>query len=145
MGGDSYHSKELLPIVTSVALWGELWRGKTVKCWCDNIAVVATLRLGQNKDAKVMNSWEALARYYLQSYVHRPAIPGVKNKAADALSCNDVTSFHQQCWSIKEGNNLWYHIVLSARMDTREKASCPGSTSVLYDLSVCTIREVVTA
>ncbi len=31
--------KELLPIVLGVAVWGDEWRGKTIKCWCDNAAV----------------------------------------------------------------------------------------------------------
>ena len=82
----------------SVALWGEQWRGKTVKCWCDNAAVVAVLRSGRSKDAKVMHLMRSLffllAHYNLQ--IIGQHIPGVENRAADALSRNDVTSFHRQ-------------------------------------------------
>lgn len=91
-------TKELLPIVISIALWGEQWRGQSVKCWCDNAAVVAILRSGRSKDAGVMHLMRSLfflsAHYNLQ--VIGQHIPGVENGAADALSRNDVSSFYQQ-------------------------------------------------
>ena len=45
-------AKELLPIVT---LWGEQWRGQTVRCLCDNAAVVVVIRSGSNRDERVMH------------------------------------------------------------------------------------------
>lgn len=59
--------KELLPIVISVALWGEHWQGKSVKCWCDNAAVVGS---GSSKDVRVcFSSWPTITAGY------RPAHP----------------------------------------------------------------------
>ena len=40
--------KELLPIVIGVAIWGRSWTGKTVRCLCDNAAVVAILNSGRS-------------------------------------------------------------------------------------------------
>ena len=42
--------KELLPIVFSYAVWGAKWKGKTVKCECDNVAVVAIINSGRSRD-----------------------------------------------------------------------------------------------
>ena len=39
-------SKELLPIVAACAVWGHLWQGCTVRCLCDNAAVVAIVHRG---------------------------------------------------------------------------------------------------
>ena len=44
--------QELLPIVVATAVWGHLWRGKTVLFYCDNMAVVATLRSGHAESRK---------------------------------------------------------------------------------------------
>ena len=38
--------QELLPIVLSVALWGGQWHDSTVRCRCDNAAVVAIVNKG---------------------------------------------------------------------------------------------------
>ena len=42
-------AKELLPIVIGAALWGEQWRGQTVRCLCDNAAVVAVILSGSSE------------------------------------------------------------------------------------------------
>ncbi len=47
--------KELLPIVTGIALWGRKWHGQTVHCLCDNAAVVAIIKSGRCKDERVMH------------------------------------------------------------------------------------------
>ena len=39
-------AKELFPIVVALAIWGRLWRGKVVRCRCDNAAVVAIVQSG---------------------------------------------------------------------------------------------------
>ena len=33
-------AKEMVLIVIAAATWGRNWRGKTVRAWCDNAAVV---------------------------------------------------------------------------------------------------------
>ena len=45
--------KELLPIVVACAVWGHLWPGCTVRCLCDNVAVVAIIKSGTSKDPRL--------------------------------------------------------------------------------------------
>ncbi len=95
--------KELLPIVIGAAMWGEQWRGKTIKCWCDNAAVVAVLRSGWSKDEKLMHLMRCpffILAHYNVSIIGQH-IPGVENRAADALSRNDVDLFFSQVLSAK--------------------------------------------
>lgn len=87
--------KELLPVVMGVALWGKQWRGGTIHCWCDNAAVVAILRSGRSRDDKAMHLMRSLF-FFLATYnigLVGDHIPGVENRAADALSRNDAASF----------------------------------------------------
>ena len=75
--------RELLPIVVSVAVWGHSWRGCTVRCRCDNAAVVAIIRSGSSRDPTAMHLMRCLffitARYQI---VLVPAhIPGKRNEA----------------------------------------------------------------
>ena len=57
--------KELLPIVLAVAMWGNKWQGKTVRCQCDNAAVVAMLRSGWCKKEHAMHLIRSL--YFFQA------------------------------------------------------------------------------
>ena len=87
--------KELLPIVIGVAVWGHQWRGQTVTCRCDNAAVVAIVKSGRSKMERVMHLMRSLffltARWnVVLACTH---IPGVDNRAADALSRNNLPSF----------------------------------------------------
>ena len=43
-------AKEAVPIVASLAVWGNRWVGGTVQVFCDNMAVVQCLRTGSAKD-----------------------------------------------------------------------------------------------
>ncbi len=87
--------KELLPVVLAVAIWGHKWKGKTVRCRCDNAAVVAIVNSGSSKDEKAMHLMRSafffLARYDIRVWAEH--IPGVENRSADALSRNDSDSF----------------------------------------------------
>ena len=90
-------SKELLPIVVACAVWGSKWQGCTIRCLCDNAAVVAIIRSGTSKDRGVMHLMRCLfffvAHYQL---VLAPAhIPGKQNEAADHLSRDALSSFFQ--------------------------------------------------
>lgn len=96
--------KELLPIVLSVAVWGHKWGGCTIRCRCDNAAVVAIIRSGSSRDPTAMHLMRCLffftARYQI---VLVPAhIPGKLNVAADYLSRDALSSFLQLVPKAKE-------------------------------------------
>ena len=38
--------KELLPIVMTITIWSKVWSGQSVRCWCDNEAVVTVVNTG---------------------------------------------------------------------------------------------------
>ena len=81
-------SKELLPILVACAVWGSL------RCLCNNAAVVAIVRSGSSRDPCVMHLMRCLfffvAHYQL---VLAPAhIPGKQNEAADHLSRDALSS-----------------------------------------------------
>ena len=55
--------KELLPIVVSAATWGHCWRGKSVLCFSDNMAVVHALNKRSVKNPLLMHLLRALFFY----------------------------------------------------------------------------------
>ncbi len=87
--------KELLPVVMALAVWGYQWSGKSVRCLCDNAAVVAIINTGTSKNERAMHLMRSafffLARHDVRVWAEH--IPGVENRSADALSRNDCTSF----------------------------------------------------
>lgn len=89
--------KELLPIVLAIALWGHLWKGVTVSCKCDNMAVVAIVNSGRSKMDKAMHLMRCLSFFLAQWDVTLVCqhIPGVENNAADALSRDSLSLFQQ--------------------------------------------------
>ena len=96
--------KELLPVVMGIAMWGRQWQGGTIKCLCDNAAVVAILRSGRSKDEKAMQLMRSLS-FFLAAYnvsIVGEHIPGVDNGAADALSRNDASTFLPQVPSARQ-------------------------------------------
>ena len=89
--------KELLPVVVACAIWGRQWQGKTIRCQCDNAAVVAILRSGTSKSPLAMHLMRCLF-FFMASHglILAPEhIPGVQNIAADHLSRNRMASFIQ--------------------------------------------------
>ena len=90
-------SKELLPILFAVAIWGKNWRGQRVNCRCDNMAVVAVINAGRAKDRSLMHLLRCLFFWTAHYSIHLRAshVPGVSNVAADALSRNDFSRFLQ--------------------------------------------------
>ena len=88
--------KELLPIIISVAVWGERWRGQTITCRCDNAAVVAIIRSGSCKEDLAMNLLRNLVSIsaYFNVNVTIEHLPGAQNTAADALSRNNLCLFN---------------------------------------------------
>ena len=83
--------KELLPIVMSCAV-----RGKTIKCVCDNTAMVAIINSGRSKDNQVIHFMRCLTFLSYYGFILLAEhLPGKDNIAADALSRNNLTLFHQ--------------------------------------------------
>ena len=84
--------QELLPVVLSVALWGGHWHDGTIRCRCDNAAVVAILNTGTSRCEKAM---QLMQTFFLLTAKHNVIlmaqhISGVDNGAADALSRNKI-------------------------------------------------------
>ena len=87
--------KELLQAVLSIAIWGHMWRGGAVRCCCNNAAVVAILRSGTSKNKQMMHLVRSL--FFLAAgqniSIVGEHIPGVDNRAADALSRDNRQAF----------------------------------------------------
>lgn len=52
--------KELLPVIVGAAIWGHKWRGRTVRCRCDNAATVAIINSGRSKVERAMHLMRSL-------------------------------------------------------------------------------------
>ena len=87
--------KELIPIVISVAIWGESWANKTVLCRCDNEAVVSILTTGTSKEKDAMALLRCLFFFAAHFNIHLTSthIAGATNSLADALSRNHSQKF----------------------------------------------------
>ena len=90
--------KELLPVVIGVAMWGNRWRGKKIRCRCDNAAVVAMLGSGSSKNERAMHLLRCLFFFLASCDVSIVAehVRGVENGPADALSRGNHLSFLSQ-------------------------------------------------
>ena len=86
-------AKELVPVVIAAVVWGEEWRGKNIRVWCDNIASVSNINQGSSTNRDVMHLARCLAciKAKFEFELH---LPGVHNPIADALSRNHMDSFH---------------------------------------------------
>lgn len=88
-------TKELLPILVAAAVWGARWKGLSVRCHCDNQAVVSTMKGGYCREPGMAHMLRCL--FYLEAkYDFRLTavhVRGVDNGAADALSRNRLKSF----------------------------------------------------
>ena len=89
-------AKELLPIVVAAAVWGRYWAGCTVRCMCDNEAVVSVIRTGSCKEGHMAHMLRCL--FFLEArfgfVVVSAHVPGSFNTWADALSRNHLDVFH---------------------------------------------------
>ena len=96
-GGVHITVKELLPIVVACAVWGHLWKGRTVRCLCDNAAVVAIVRSGTSKHGLVMHLMRCLFFFtaHHQLCLAPEHLPGRLNTAADSLSRDNLSLFLQ--------------------------------------------------
>ena len=88
-------AKEAVPIVASLAVWGNRWVGGTVQVFCDNMAVVQCLRTGSARDPRLNHLFRVLALLLARFEVSLRAehIAGLQNGAADTLSRNNAPLF----------------------------------------------------
>ena len=90
-------TKELLPIVLAVAVWGRLWRGHLVLCHCDNTAVVSQVNRLHARDPQASHMLRCLA--FLQALhdcrIRAVHLAGAANTDADHLSRNRRDHFIQ--------------------------------------------------
>ena len=88
-------AKELLPVVVSAAIWGEQWEGQSVRFLSDNQATVSVLVGRTARDAHMCHLLRCLvfleAKYEFGYRAEH--IPGRDNKAADALSRDNLSVF----------------------------------------------------
>ena len=87
--------KEMVPIVIAAALWGKYWQGKHIHFHSDNMAVVAILNSRTAKTPQLMHLLRCFSFYcaYYQFHSSSSHVPGVMNKAADAISRDNLTLF----------------------------------------------------
>ena len=95
--------KELLPVVVAVAMWGKQWRGRNIRCRCDNAAVVSIINSGSSKEERAMHLMRSLFFFQAIFDISLVAehIPGAENGPADALSRGDASSFLSQVRSAR--------------------------------------------
>ena len=88
-------AKEVVPIVASLAVWGNRWVGGTVQVFCNNMAVVQCLRTGSSKDPLRNHLFCVLALLLTKFEVSLRAkhIAGLWNGTADTLSRNNAPLF----------------------------------------------------
>ncbi len=91
--------KELLPIVIGIALWGEQWHGRTVRCWCDNATVVAILRSGRSKDVRVMHLMRSLFFFLAHYNLQVAANTSQRQKMGRQTLCHAMTENPSSCRS----------------------------------------------
>ena len=84
---------ELIPVVIAASIWGSHWQGQLVCFHSDNVAVVHE-GFSANKALihllRCLSFFAAFFRFHYKA-IH---ISGVANRAADALSCNNLVLFH---------------------------------------------------
>ena len=90
-------AKELVPIVIAASVWGRRWRGKTIKAWCDNSAVVCIVNQGSSRNQEAMHLARCLAfiKAKFDYTIVASHIQGAKNTStlADALSRDNLALF----------------------------------------------------
>ena len=90
-------TKELLPIVLAMALWGEQWAHKHVLVQSDNMAVVHVINSLKCKDQSMLHLMRCLHFFTAQFDIKLRAthIQGVLNIPADAVSRNNLQVFRE--------------------------------------------------
>ena len=94
----SIAAKEFLPILLAGIVWGKAWHGCTIRCNCDNEAVVQVINGRYARYPLLAHMLRCLfficARH--QFTLVAKHIPGKNNEAADAISRNNLPLFYSQ-------------------------------------------------
>ncbi len=87
---DNIATKELVPIVAAVALWGQYWHNSAIRCHCDNMAIVSAINSGRAKYQPVNRLLRCLFFFTAHSNIaiSTEHIPGIANTTVDAISRN---------------------------------------------------------
>ena len=93
--GGSIATLELIQIVIAAALWGPQWHGQVVSFHSDNVAAVCDVNTMFSSNSSLVHLLRCLSFFaaYFGFHFKAEHVPGVKNSAADALSCNNVHLF----------------------------------------------------
>ena len=87
--------KELLPIVVAAVVLGRCWAGCTVRCMCENEAVVSFIMTKSGKEGQMAHMLRCL--FFLEASfgfaVVVAHVPGSLNAWVDAFSCNHLDVF----------------------------------------------------
>ena len=96
--------KELYPILIAAACWGSRWKGRTVLCRCDNMAIVQVLSSRYCRDRDLMHLFWCLFFFEasVQCAIIAEHVAGVANGLADDLSRNRLNSFLLQVPAAQE-------------------------------------------
>ena len=79
----------------AASTWGHRWAGKTIRAFCDNMAVVHIINSRQSRDPDVIRLLRCLSliESTLDFNITSKYLPGVHNDLADALSWNNCAYF----------------------------------------------------
>ena len=84
------HTKELLPILLAVAIWGPYWLNSQIFIKCDNMAVVNILSSSTSRDTLVMHLLQTL--YFISAFyainLTAQHMADIENTVADVISFN---------------------------------------------------------
>ena len=88
-------TKELVPVVIAVGIWGPRWSISQILIHTDNMAVVKIIKARTSHDKLIMHLLRCLHFLCAMYSIHMLAlhIPGVENIPADALSHNNLNQF----------------------------------------------------
>ena len=114
---ESIAAKKLFPVLTSCVVWGSLWKGCTVCCHSDNIAVVSITNQQTVKNGLLSHLLRCLffAMAIFNFDLVARHVPGAKNGAADALSCNWLDLFFTQMNNVFTSSTPLSPLLLSGR------------------------------
>ena len=150
-------TKELLPILLAVAMWGVFWRGNQILVQCDNMAIVQIIAANTSTDPIIMHLLKGLHFFsaYYNINLRAVHIPGSINVSADAISRNLLQVFFREnprarryptpvpeCFmghpsenptrlEIRELERIAGHLIKDSIADSTRRSYCTGQSAYL--------------